>query len=375
MNYIFLFILTFLMGCGSLVKNEGSKALNQNSFKQSLSQDYTFGRFYQKNIKPRGGNTTGPELKYDKSPSEAFKKIAKAKTKKEKDRAAILAQVGEFKVTFDFIETLVFTDKNKKDQPYQSWATEYVFPIKKDPNFISLQHILVMQYKDDQGKLSEPIVVKHWRQDWTYEKTSYLVYKGHQNWKKENLKPSEVKDQWVQEVFQVDDSPRYSAHGKWNHLKNMSIWKSQITTRPLPRREFSVRSDYDLLQGHNTVTVVPTGWYHEQENYKVVVDKKTLKAKRNLAKEVGLNTYKRIKDYNFAPGKNYWKKTSNYWQDVRTKWDELITSTDNLRIKKKHKGVKLYEEHFKYAKKIQKGDSLKPSPKKHAIQTIETYTY
>ena len=42
--------------------------------------------------------------------------------------------------------------------------------------------------------------------------------------------------------------------------------------RPLPRRESSVRDDYDVLIGHNRHTIVPSGWVHEEENYKVVLD-------------------------------------------------------------------------------------------------------
>ena len=372
MKHTILMLAALMMGCSSLNKGAGN---DSNSALDGKKESYTFGRFHQENVKTRGGTTKGPKLNFDQSKSSDFKNIAKAKSKKEKDKAAILAQTGEFKVTFEFIETIGFKDKNKKDQPYQSWATEYVFPVANTEDFISLQHILVMQFLDDKGKLSDPMVVKHWRQDWTYEKANYLVYKGHQNWKKKSLKPLKVKGLWTQEVYQVDDSPRYAAHGKWKHLNNMSIWRSGLTTRPLPRREFSVRSDYDLLKGYNTVTVIPTGWYHEQENYKVVVDKKSLKPKKNIAKEVGLNTYMRIKDYNFKPGKDYWAKTSDYWEAVRTKWTKLIASNKNVRIKKKNKGVKLYEEHFGYAKKLEKGEKLEVAPKKHAVQTVEAYTY
>ena len=51
----------------------------------------------------------------------------------------------------------------------------------------------------------------------------------------------------------------------------MSVWESKDTLRPLPRREFSVRSDYDVLWGTNRITVLPSGW----------VRKKTTKAGHN----------------------------------------------------------------------------------------------
>ena len=81
-----------------------------------------------------------------------------------------------------------------------------------------------------------------------------------------------IKGSWSQFVYQVDDSPRYEGFGEWKHYQNSSTWKSNETPRPLPRREKSVRSDYDLIIGTNIHTITPSGWVHEQNNNKVTLE-------------------------------------------------------------------------------------------------------
>jgi len=361
--------LAFLSACATADKQAETYS------SKGKEQNYTFGRFSQKNITPRGGSTKGGKIIIDTKNSKSFSKIKRAKTKKEKDRLAILAQAGDYKVSFEFIETIGFNKNYKLDVPYNSWATEFILPIKNTENFISLQHVLVMQYLDDKGVLSDPMVVKHWRQDWSYQKNEYPVFMGHMTWKKKKFNQAALVGSWTQEVYQVDDSPRYFGHGKWNHTNQMSVWRSTPTNRPLPRREYSVRSDYDLLQGINTVTVTPNGWYHEQENYKVVVDKKTFKPIKTLSKETGLNTYKRIKNFNFKPGKEYWDKTSAYWATVRDYWTEVFSKNNVVRLKKESDGKKLYQSHFDFAKKIKKGETLPIKLESHAKKTIDNFTY
>ena len=59
--------------------------------------------------------------------------------------------------------------------------------------------------------------------------------------------------------------------GEWDHFKSHSEWNSHHGYRPLPRRERSVRSDYNVLDGKNRITVMSNGWVHEQDNLKRVV--------------------------------------------------------------------------------------------------------
>ena len=104
------------------------------------------------------------------------------------------------------------------------------------------------------------MVMKHWRQDWRYEQREMHTFRGDQTWKRSKQPRSASRGRWVQSVYQVDDSPRYMAAGRWQHRANFSSWESDETWRPLPRREASVRDDYYVLIGTNTHTITPTGW-------------------------------------------------------------------------------------------------------------------
>ncbi len=321
------------------------------------------------NDKTRGGTVKGNPVIHDKTVSPFFKKISQAKIKKEKDRLAILSQTGEYQIHFEFLETIIFS-KAGNQLPYYSWSTEYIFPIKNEENFISLQHILVINIQGSE----KPHVIKHWRQDWTYEDPVILEYQGHQTWKKKKLPDSQVKGQWSQAVYQVDDSPRYETYGSWTHYPNFSYWVGVESNRPLPRREYSVRSDYHILRGVNVVTVTPDSWYHEQSNFKVVVNASDLKVSDYLAKETGLNRYEQIKNFDFSEGKKYWENTKDYWKEVRSKWEALIKSKDSIKIKAKVNGKDLHEIHFEFAQKLMDKNKLSPEEiKKHAESTINDF--
>jgi hypothetical protein len=361
MNVVLIICLAlFSLSCTSLAVKE-SESVGKSSQLLTLNQE------------TRGGEGMGAPVVYDKSPSRHFLQIAKANSKKEKDRLAILSQIGDYQVHFEFVETMSFTDR-KPDKPYYSWATEYIFPLVDEPDRIVLQHILVMRNLDQDGKIMDPHVVKHWRQDWTYQDPVRLDYRGHNQWKKTQLNKRDVKGLWAQAVYQVDDSPRYKSLGVWEHDQGFSRWTGEKIGRPLPRREATVRSDYHLMRGRNIVTVTPSGWVHEQDNDKVEVDSQALNPKSIVAREVGLNRYIKIKDFDFNPGKQYWNQTKAYWGLVRKEWDRIISSNQSFALKSKVDDNKLYQAHFAFAQKIiddKIGDPMKIET--HAKSTIENY--
>ncbi len=49
--------------------------------------------------------------------------------------------------SFEFLETVGFTETHKPARPYQSWGTEFVYVVEDKGDFISLQHILVMYFE------------------------------------------------------------------------------------------------------------------------------------------------------------------------------------------------------------------------------------
>ena len=51
----------------------------------------------------------------------------------------------------------------------------------------------------------------------------------------EPLSKNEAKDKWTQEIYQIDDSPRYKGTVTWTHVDGISTWCNKADS-PLPRR-------------------------------------------------------------------------------------------------------------------------------------------
>lgn len=339
----------------------------------NVSNQFTFSWQFLKQCKmqPRGGTSKGNKIVLDPSVNDAWLAIQEEGISAfEKDRRAILAMVGAYRVSFDFIEIAGYVPGFVPSKPYQSWGTEYVYVAEDNAEFISLQHIMVMFMQQENGSISEPMVMKHWRHDWEYEKRSQFVYAGHRRWEKSKQKSKDVKGTWSQAVYQVDDSPRYESFGKWQHNANVSSWLSGKTWRPLPRRESSVRNDYHVLEGKNRHTILPSGWVQEQENLKLVLDEQgqAIKELPYLAKELGIARYERIIEHDFSAGEQYWNKSKQYWSDVRSVWDDLIDSNNSLVIHKKANNQYMFMPFFNKAQEIVDGEQYQSSPGKKIIR-------
>jgi hypothetical protein len=338
---------------------------SQYTFSWSLNQEC--------DLTPRGGTTAGADIKLDHSENKAWRAIQEKDISDfEKDRRAILAMAGAYRVSFDFLEVVGFTTGYSPSRPYQSWGTEYVYVAEDEPNFISLQHIMVMYFKQEDGSVSEPMVMKHWRQDWQFEKPTEFVFTGNNIWERRALASSEVKGMWSQSVFQVDDSPRYESRGKWEHYANFSSWKSGKTWRPLPRREGSVRKDYHVLEGFNRHTITPSGWVQEEENMKLVLDQSGEPHSETpyLAKEIGVARYERVSDHDFKPGDIYWEKTGPFWRDVREVWSQLIAKNSSMSISKKGDGQFMFMPFFQRAQEIADGASYDSQTEQKRIREM-----
>jgi hypothetical protein len=293
----------------------------------------------------RGGTTQGAALELAEAPTDAWQALQNDGLEDfERDRLAILAMAGGYRVSFDFLETVGYTPGFEPDRPYQSWATEYVYVIEDRDDFISLQHIMVMQYVDEAGNVSAPMVQKHWRQDWQYEPSSIRVFNGLDEFVSQPLMAEDMEGVWSQSVYQVDDSPRYAAVGRWQHDHNISSWLSSTTWRPLPRRESSVRQDYQVLMGTNRHTITPTGWVQEEENFKVALDApgQLRESQPYLSKELGVARYERLADFDFTAGDGYWQATEQFWRDVRAVWQEYIDADEAFVFSETANGMPLF---------------------------------
>ena len=312
-------------------------------------------------LKPRGASTRGMPIVLDPAPAAAWQRLREpGLSSRERDRRAILAMAGPYRVSFDFLEVVRFDPSLKPDAPYQSWGTEYVFVSEDLPDFIALQHILVMRVQKDDGSAAEPVIVRHWRQEWRYQPETLLVYDGSNTWVQRPLSPDLRRGAWVQSVLQVDDSPRYAARGRWEHGDSFSTWLSDETWRPLPRREFSVRKDYQVLVGTNRHTITATGWVQEENNLKAVLDAagKVRLAQPYLAREYGLARYEHIKDYDFGPGERYFARTEPFWSEVRAAWRDLERRDGRFTLRAPVDQGQLFVPFFEYAQELSDGGAF-----------------
>lgn len=304
-------------------------------------------------MKPRGGTSRGAALELDETPHEGWLAIQEIGISDyEKDRRAILAMAGGYRTSFDFIEVAGFENNFTPDPPYQSWGTEYVYVVEDRGDFISLQHIMVMEYIAEDGKTKQTMVQKHWRQDWHYEKKQLMVFGGLDERHREKHGRSKVKGRWAQSVFQVDDSPRYEALGKWQHGNGVSTWISDETWRPVPRRETSFRKDYQVLIGTNRHTITPTGWVQEEANYKAVLNDDR-SVRKYLSKELGLNRYERLKNFDFSEGDQYWESTQLFWSAVRSAWHDIEKNHKSFVMKTRVNNMPLFIPFFQKAAEIE----------------------
>jgi len=301
---------------------------------------------------PRGGTTRGDAVTLAPAPSPAWRALrAPGLTPFARDRAAILAMAGDYRTSFDFLETVVFEAPHRPATPYRSWGTERVYVVEDRGDFISLQHVLEMFVVDEQGQRQGPFVQKHWRQDWQWEPAAVVEYQGNDLWRRRTLAPAERRGAWSQTVYQVDDTPRYASAGRFEHTETHSSWTGGRTGRPLPRREHTVRSDYDLLSAVNRHTILPNGWVHEQDNLKLV----TGTPPRPKAREVGVDRYELIAGFDFQAADAYWRATGPFWKVVRDAWSARLADAPALRISTTCKGTPVFAVFFEYAAKLENG--------------------
>ncbi len=312
-------------------------------------------------LKPRGATTRGVPVVLDTAPSAEWQRLRAAPDAFERDRRAILAMAGPYRVSFDFLEVVRYDTALKPDAPYQSWGTELVLVTQDRGDFIALQHVLVMRMRGPDGRESEPMVVRHWRQEWRYEADRLLAYQGAQTWAVREVPGAQRRGAWVQTVYQVDDSPRYAAAGRWQHTDSFSTWLSDETWRPLPRREFSVRKDYQVLAGTNRHTILRSGWVQEENNLKLAVSSagQPRASLPYVAREYGVARYERIRDYDFGPGQTYVERTEPFWTEVRAAWAALAQREGHFTLKAQPDQGLLFLRFFEYAEKLAEGAPFK----------------
>ncbi|GAB4021758.1 hypothetical protein GCM10028773_31720 [Spirosoma koreense] len=281
------------------------------------------------------------------------------------DITAIKAQCGCYDVDFLYAETFAPEKSYVFKDRYRAKGVEWVFVDEEagpalHPSRIVIQHLLV---------IGDSIVVKHWREDWLYQNTSLLKFDQNASWKRENLTAAQVKGQWTQKVFEVDDSPRYEGSATWIHADGRHYWESTADA-PLPRREYTKRSDYNVLRRTNHHEIRADGYVHEQDNDKVI---RSESGDQLLVAEKGLNAYKRTDERKCEVAKRWWAENRAYWADVRTVWNEVLASRNVVTIRGQVKGQVLGRELDELALTTQQGGYNSASSRRLIRETIEKY--
>tara|TARA_B100000214_G_scaffold111832_1_gene78968 strand:+ start:129 stop:1028 length:900 start_codon:yes stop_codon:yes gene_type:complete len=265
---------------------------------------------------------------------------------KKQDNEAIKEMCGCFEIDFKFSETFQYSNDSNysKSKNYNAKALEYAKLIKDEKGHISIQHLLVMG----------DYVIKHWRQDWIYQNKDLLKYDGNNNWKYISKNKKDVKGQWTQKVFQVDDSPRYEGSATWVHADGKSYWENS-SYAPLPRREYTKRNDYNVMIRGNRHEITKYGWVHDQDNFKVVKDSES-NSEVIIASEKGLNTYTRVDESKCKEAINWWDENNEKWSLVLEKWNSIYSKKDDISLRRSVENKPLFS--FLFDENVVKRDEI-----------------
>ena len=256
---------------------------------------------------------------------------------KSEDIKAIKAQCGCHDVDFSYAETFSPNKEYKFKDRYLAGGTEYVFVVEESKNKIVIQHLLA---------IGDTMVIKHWREDWTYEDSNLLSFYKDRQWKYNSLLKEKTKKAWTQKVYEVDDAPRYEGIARWSHINDKHLWESTVDA-PLPRREYTKRNDYNVMKRGNRIYINKNGYLHEQDNDKILRkdDGDVL-----IAQEKGLNNYHRTEANKCEIAQKWWAENGAFWHDVRAAWQEAFENHHDITIKQFVRG-KMLDEEFKTIKK------------------------
>lgn len=156
--------------------------------------------------------------------------------------------------------------------------------------------------------------------------------------------------------YEVSDAPRYCGAGRWTYAGGIATWTSGDSWRPLPRRVYTKRNDYNAVDAINRHTITPAGWTHEQFNTKV--RRGPGGARVELAREFGFNDYRKTTGTDFGPAYRYWKATAGYWAKVRARWDGYLGRPSGLHLKTKIDGMAMIIPLFTQAGDIEAGKTV-----------------
>lgn len=290
--------------------------------------------------------------------------LASAEGPPQEDAAAIRAMQGCYEVDYRFEEKVPLQPGYTLRPGYRTSTLEWVIVDEDKPGQIALQHILILPKNSG--------FIKHWRQEWTFEPSSLIEYRGNQTWAKKQISPSESESKWVQRVYQVDDSPRYECVASWVHSQENPYWECQ-TWAPLPRRELARMKEYNVMDRVNRHEITAEGWLQKESNIKLMADSSG-KVLSTLVKEEGINTYTRLKDESLcASAQAYWLSNQNLWHEIQSAWKAVYEQEAVLHFQVFVGEQMLWENLFALADEMSQKSYPAGEVKARATQIIRSY--
>ena len=286
-----------------------------------------------------------------------FLLAGQAQDKKKQDKEAIKAMCGCYEVTFEYAETFSPDTAYKFHDRKLAKGLEWITNAGESENKIVLQHLLIV------GKSH---VIKHWRQDWLFENQDLYTFVKDNQWQYVSLPKNQIKGQWTQKVYQVDDSPRYEGSATWVHVDGRHYWENE-TDAPLPRREYTTRDDYNVMRRINRHEITSYGHLHEQDNAKII---RSEAGDHLIAQEKGLNTYRKVEENRCEAAKEWWIKNQAYWKDVREAWDKLFSLKKDIKIIGKTDNADLWKKLFDLGDELNKKEQYNSSEARTRIEAI-----
>jgi hypothetical protein len=250
------------------------------------------------------------------------------------DQKDLIKQMcGCYEIDFQYAETFSESDDYQFHDRYSAQGLEWVFVAEEQAEEIVIQHLLI---------INDSTIIKHWREDWLFENRDLLVYERNFEWSKRQLTKKEAAGTWSQKVYQVDDSPRYQGHATWLTADGKQYWES-TSAAPLPRREYTKRSDYNVMLRTNKHKLTDFGHVHELDNAKLI---RSANKDSVLVWEKGMNTYTKVDDDRCLPAKEWWPENQQYWSDVRAVWSEVIAEKNYINLEINLGNQKLWQRLF-----------------------------
>src|SRR5690606_32663777 len=115
-------------------------------------------------------------------------------------------------------------------------------------------------------------------------------------------------------------APRYQGSAPWQVVNGHTIWENTVDA-PLPRREYTQRSDYNILNRTNRLVIKNDGYDHVQDNKKLL---RADGADQVITEEKGLNLYEKMDMSDCDEAAKYWEEHKGFWLAVQQEWDKIL---------------------------------------------------